>query len=307
VNPIHAPTDSDLAHALDSSDGDSPTEATAASRTGASGGADADRAERLQPTTFDAVAALVSRDLRLFVRSRSQLTSSVIFPLLLLAIIGAGVTDGLDPRNIEDYVTFMVPGVIVLTALFSATFTTASIYQDRDTGMLGVFLSTPHPSHAIVAGKIVASVTIGVGQALFVLAAAATIPEIDFDLAHGTAVGLAIAIGGIVLLNLFLSGIAQWIASHIASNTGFHLVMNLVLFPCLFFSGAFFPLDDLPVWLKALGTVNPLSYAVDLLQVALYGRGIDGYFGLVADFAVTGALAAGALFLGSTRRLAPEG
>jgi ABC-2 type transport system permease protein len=257
----------------------------------------------VRPAALDAVMALVLRDLRLFVRSRSQLTSSVVFPLLLLAIIGAGVTDGLDPRNVEDYVTFMVPGVIVLTALFSATFTTASIYQDRDSGMLGTFLASPHPSYAIVAGKIVSSVVIGVAQALLVLGVAAAIPAIDFDITHGVAGGIAVAFGGIVLLNLFLSGLAQWIASRIASNTGFHLVMNLVLFPCLFFSGAFFPLEDLPAWLKALGTINPLSYAVDLLQIALYGRGTDGYFGLAADIAVMTVLAAAALFLGATRRI----
>jgi ABC-2 type transport system permease protein len=256
-----------------------------------------------QPSALDAIWALVVRDLFLFVRSRSQLTSSVIFPLLLLAIIGAGVTDGLDPRNVEDYVTFMVPGVIVLTSLFSATFTTASIYQDRDTGMLGVFLVSPHPPYVIVAGKIVSSVVIGVAQALLVLAVAAAIPAIDFDLSHGIAGGLALALGGIVLLNLFLSSTAQWIASRIASNTGFHLVMNLVLFPCLFFSGAFFPLDDLPAWLRALGTVNPLSYPVDLLQIALYGRGIDGYFGLAIDLAVMVVLAAAALVAGATRRI----
>ena len=257
----------------------------------------------LQSSSFDAIAALVIRDLFLFARSRSQLTSSVIFPLLLLAIIGAGVTDGLDPRNVEDYVTFMVPGVIVLTSLFSATFTTASMYQDRDTGMLSVFLTSPHPPHTIVAGKILSSVALGVVQALLVLGVAAVIPAIDFDVAHGLAGGLAIAVAGIVLLNLFLSGVAQWIASRISSNIGFHLVMNLVLFPCLFFSGAFFPLDDLPVWLKVLGTLNPLSYAVDLLQVALYGRGMDGYFGIAVDVPVLLTLASVALLAGATRRI----
>jgi ABC-2 type transport system permease protein len=253
--------------------------------------------------TLGAAAALVSRDLRLFARSRSQLYSSVVFPLMLLAIIGAGVTDGLDPRNVEDYVTFLTPGVLVMTALFSATFTTASIYHDRDSGILGVFLASPHPPRTIIAAKITSSVVIGGAQALLVLAVAAAIPAIDFDLAHGVAGGLAIALGGIVLLNVFLSGIAQWIASRVSSNTGFHLVMNLVLFPCLFFSGAFFPLDELPVWLKALGTVNPLSYAVDLLQIALYGRGIDGFFGLPVDLAVMAILAAAALVLGATRRV----
>jgi ABC-2 type transport system permease protein len=250
-----------------------------------------------------AILALVKRDVLLFARSRSQLTSSIVFPLLLLAIIGAGVTDGLDPRNVEDYVTYLVPGVIVLTALFSATFTTASFYQDRDSGILGVFLASPHERRTIVAAKIASSVAIGIAQALLVLVVAALIPAIDFDVPYGLAGGLAVAVAAIITLNLLLSGVAQWLASRISSNTGFHLVMNLVLFPSLFFSGAFFPLEELPAWLRALGTINPLSYAVDMLQIALYGRGIDGYFGLGADLGVLCVLSAVALWAGVNRRI----
>jgi ABC-2 type transport system permease protein len=78
--------------------------------------------------------------------------------------------------------------------------------------------------------------------------------------------------------------------------------MNLVLFPCLFFSGAFFPLDNLPEWLKILGRVNPLSYAVDAMQLSLYADGSHGFFGLPVDFAVMGALAALVFYAGTGRR-----
>jgi ABC-2 type transport system permease protein len=81
---------------------------------------------------------------------------------------------------------------------------------------------------------------------------------------------------------------------------GFHLVMNLVLFPLLFFSGAFFPLGDLPAWLKVLAAVNPLSYAVDLLHTAAYADG-DGHFGLAVDLAVLSALAPVTFLLGIGR------
>jgi ABC-2 type transport system permease protein len=81
---------------------------------------------------LEAIAALVARDLRAFLRSRSQLYSSVLFPLMLLAILGTGVSEGLDPKNIDDYVTFLTPGMIVMTALFSSTFSSASYYADRD-------------------------------------------------------------------------------------------------------------------------------------------------------------------------------
>jgi ABC-2 type transport system permease protein len=252
--------------------------------------------------TLGAVVALVVRDLRAFRRSRSQLYSSVVFPLMLLAILGAGVSDGLDPRNVEDYVTFVTPGMIVMTALFSSTFSSASYYADRDCGIFKVFLASPHSPRVILIGKTLASIIIGVLQALIVLGVAALVPAIDFDWRYGVAGSFGIALAAIVLLNLFLSGVAQLLASRIGSMQGFHLVMNLVLFPFLFFSGAFFPLDDLPVWLKLLGQINPLSYGVDMLRLALYERDDGAYFGLAVDLAVMSVLAAAALWFGTGRQ-----
>ena len=105
----------------------------------------------------------------------------------------------------------------------------------------------------------------------------------------------------VLLLALLLNGFAQVVASRIRTMQGFHLVMNLVLFPLLFFSGAFFPLEDLPTWLKVLATANPLSYAVDLLRTAVYADG-SGYFGLPLDVAVLATLAAAAFLWGIGRR-----
>lgn len=252
-------------------------------------------------STLDAVGALVMRDARALLRSRSQLYSSVLFPLMLLAILGAGVSDGLDPRNVDDYVTYLTPGMIVMTALFSSTFSSASYYQDRDSGMLKVLLASPHSSRVVLFGKTLSAVLLGAAQAFLVLATAALIPAINFHWQYGIAGSLALTLAGIVALNVLLAGLGQWLASRIRTMQGFHLVMNLVLFPFLFFSGAFFPLDDLPIWLETLGRINPLSYAVDLLHLALYARSGDGYFGIGIDLAVIGLLAAGVFYMGTSR------
>ncbi|MBI2723436.1 MAG: ABC transporter permease [Chloroflexi bacterium] len=252
-------------------------------------------------TSIDAIMALLVRDLRAFLRSRSQLYSSVLFPLMLLAILGTGVNDGLDPRNIKDYVTFLTPGMIAMTALFSSTFSSASYYQDRDSGMLQVLLASPHSPRIVLLGKTLSSVIIGVAQALLVLAVASAIPAINFRWQYGVLPSVLTALAAIVLLNLFLSGLGQWLASRIRSMQGFHLVMNLVLFPFLFFSGAFFPLNDLPLWLKILGRVNPLSYAVDVMHLSLYADNGAGAFGLPLDFAVLAVLAAAVFYAGTSR------
>ena len=258
--------------------------------------------------TLDAWAALLARDLRAFVRSRSQWTSSLLFPLMLLAVVGVGVSDGLDPSRVRngDYVSFLVPGIIAMTALFSSTFSSASFYQDRDSGMLKVLLASPHAPAEILLGKSLGAITIGSLQALLILAVAAAVPAISLEWQYGVAPSLLLAVLAVLLLNVLLSGLAQVLASRIRTMQGFHLVMNLVLFPLLFFSGAFFPLDDLPGWLYGLALADPLTYAVDLLQVSLYADGSSASLGIGLDLAVLVSLAALLLFWGTRRHPMPE-
>jgi ABC-2 type transport system permease protein len=250
-----------------------------------------------------ACGALLQRDVRAVLRSRSQLYSSILFPLILLAILGTGVSEGLDPTLVRDgdYSSFLVPGIIAMAVLFSSTFSSASYYQDRDSGLLRVLLASPHSPRVILTGKALAGVSIGGLQALAVLAVAAAVPAIDLEWQYGVVPGILLTVGGVLLLALLLNGFAQVVASRIRTMQGFHLVMNLVLFPLLFFSGAFFPLDDLPTWLKVLATANPLSYAVDLLRAAVYADG-SSYFGLPLDAAVLAALALALFLWGIGRR-----
>jgi ABC-2 type transport system permease protein len=246
---------------------------------------------------------MLQRDVRAVLRSRSQLYSSILFPLMLLAILGTGVSQGLEPAHVRDgdYTSFLVPGMIAMAALFSATFSSASYYQDRDSGMLRVMLASPHEPRVILLGKALAGVSIGCLQALAVLAVATAVPDIDLEWQYGVLPGLALALAALVLLALLLNGFAQVVATRIRTMQGFHLVMNLVLFPLLFFSGAFFPLEDLPGWLKALATANPLSYGVEMLRLAVYADG-SGHFGLALDAAVLTALALALFAWGLQRR-----
>jgi ABC-2 type transport system permease protein len=248
-----------------------------------------------------AALILLERDLRAVARARSQLYSSIITPLIFLVFLGAGVTHGLQPANLPagNFTAFLVPGVVVMTLVFSATFSSASYYRDRDNGVLRVLLASPHSPRRILLGKSLAGVVIGVVQASIVLAIAA--PFVDFRWQYGVPAGLAVAVLVMVLTALLLAGVAQVFASRIQSMQGFHLVMNLVLFPLLFFSGAFFPIADVPTWLEVLARVNPLTYAVDALQVAVYAEDTSGFTGLPIDLAVLGVLAAAVFALSFAR------
>jgi ABC-2 type transport system permease protein len=248
-----------------------------------------------------ACLALFQRDLRAVARSRSQVYSSVLTPLLLLLFLGTGVSRGLEPSRLPagNYTAYLVPGVVVMTAVFSATFSSASYYRDRDSGILRMMFASPLAPRIILLGKSLAGVFIGSVQALVVLAIAS--PWVDFGWQHGVAAGVFISIAAVVLLAVFLAGVAQVLASRIEAMQGFHLLMNLVLFPLLFISGAFFPVANLPAWLEVIARINPLSYAVDALLLATYAEGSNGFFGLWQDFAVLGGLAVAVFALGLVR------
>jgi ABC-2 type transport system permease protein len=248
-----------------------------------------------------ASAALFERDIRAVARARSQLYSSILTPLLLLVFLGTGVSEGLEPSNLSagNFTAYLVAGVVVMTSVFSATFASASYYRDRDSGILRMFLSSPNSPRAILFGKSLAGVLIGSVQSVVVLLVAA--PFVEFEWQYGILPGIGIAVASVVLLNVMLGGFAQAMASRIQTMQGFHLLMNLALFPMLFFSGAFFPVEGLPAWLEVLARLNPLSYAVDALLLAAYADGTSGYFGLAIDFVVLSALAVGAYGLGLAR------
>ncbi len=251
--------------------------------------------------TASACAALVMRDLRGVVRARSQLYSSVFTPLLFLVFLGNGVSEGLAPSKLPagSFTAYLVAGSVVMTSVFSSTFSSASFYRDRDSGVLRMLLASPHPARVILLGKSLAGVAIGAIQAAAVLFIAA--PFVEFEWQYGVAGGLGVALLTVVLLNVLLAGLAQALASRIQTMQGFHLVMNLALFPLLFFSGAFFPVDELPAWLQVMAYANPLTYAVDALELAAYAANGEAFIGLGVDFAVLGALAAAVYSLGLAR------
>jgi len=203
---------------------------------------------------MSAALAIATRDLRAVARSRSQLYSSMFTPLLLLVFLGTGVSEGLDPSNLPggDFTAFLVAGAVVMTSVFSSTFSTASYYRDRDSGLLRLMLSSPNHPRLLLFGKSLSALLIGSVQGIVVLVVAAVF--VDFEWQYGVVPGLVVAIAAIVLVNLMLTGLAQALASRIQTMQGFHLLMNLALFPLLFFSGAFFPIEDLPGWLSCWRT-----------------------------------------------------
>ena len=188
-------------------------------------------------------------------RSRSQLYSSIFTPLLFLVFLGNGVSDGLVAARSSAPATSpptSSPGSVVMTI---------RVLVDL---LQRLVLPRPrhrHPAHvpvvaalaraSILFGKSLAGVVIGSVQALVVFAGSGAVRRLRLAVRRHP--GRPHRLATIVLLNVMLGGLAQVLASRIQTMQGFHLMMNLALFPLLFFSGAFFPVDNLPMWLEGAG------------------------------------------------------
>ena len=153
----------------------------------------------------------------------------------------------------------------------------------------------------ILLGKALAAVVIGSLQSVAVLVLAVVIPGIELSWQFGWLGGAATVVAAIVTLNVMLNGLALLIAVRVRTMQGFHLIMNLALFPLFFLSGAFFPLEGAPEWLRIISYVNPLTYPVDLIQYACWAASPEGLIGPAITAPVLGVLALAAIVLGLRR------
>jgi ABC-2 type transport system permease protein len=213
-----------------------------------------------------AVWSLASRELKRFVRQRNRVFGALAQPVLFWALFGSG----LDPsfraagRSNIGYVEYFFPGIVILTLLFTAIFTTISIIEDRNNGFLQSVLIAPIDRSTIVCGKVLGTTILAVGQAALVLALA-PVSGLDLSIPE-IASGLAL----LVLIAVGLAGLGFSIAWRMDSTQGFHAIMTAFLMPMWFLSGAFFPAAGLPTWLATLVMLNPLTYGVAAFRRVLY-------------------------------------
>ena len=209
-----------------------------------------------------------SRDLIRFSRNRGRIVASMATPLLFLFVFGAGLGPAMAPMaggNLS-FEQFMFPGVIAMTVLFTAVFAAVSIVWDREFGFLKEVMVAPVSRRAVALGKVAGGSTIAMFQGLLILILA---PLLGISMTFEQAIYLLLLM---LLLAAMMSSLGILIAARQRSMEGFQVVMNFIMLPMLFLSGAFFPLTGVPVWMEALANVNPVSYGVDpLRQVALRG------------------------------------
>ena len=227
------------------------------------------------------------REVKKYLRSRVQIVASMGGPLMYLGVLGFGLGPVFKKAGEGSYLQFMAPGVIGMTVLFTAMFSGIAMLWDRQFGFLKETLVAPVPRLSIMIGRTLGGATVAVlqGTLIFVVALIA-----GFRPTTLLAVPLAFLV--IALIAIVFAALATAIGSGLKEMQGFQMVMNFLVMPTFFLSGAIYPLEGLPRVLAAFTRVDPLTYGVDGMRGLLTGR---THFGVGVDVAVL--LGVGVLFV----------
>jgi ABC-2 type transport system permease protein len=217
-----------------------------------------------------AIRIVWQRELIRFVSDRLRLASSLVQPLLWLFVLGTGLSRAISPTGAAaggvDLRTFMFPGVLAMTVLFTAVFSAASIVFDREFGFLREMLVAPVSRTAIVLGKCLGGATVATLQGIMVLALAGLV-GVPYD-----PVLLLTLVAEMLLLAFTLTAFGVMAAARIRSIQAFMPLVQMFLMPMFFLSGALYPITNLPAWLQVITHVNPLTYAVDPMRHAVFSH-----------------------------------
>lgn len=211
-----------------------------------------------------AVKVVMHRELIRFWQDRMRIAVALVQPVLFLFVLGTGLASltsagsgGVDLR------TFMFPGVLAMSVMMPAMFSAGSIVFDREYGFLREMLVAPVSRSAIVVGKCLGGAVVSTAQGLLVLVLA---PVVGIPYSPW----IFTVVAQLVVLSFTLTAFGVLAASRIKSFQGFMALVNMIMMPMLFLSGAMFPLAGLPLWLQSLTNLNPLTYAVDAVRRTVF-------------------------------------
>jgi ABC-2 type transport system permease protein len=224
--------------------------------------------ERSIRADLRAVSIVWRRELIRFRTDRLRAVTSLVQPVLFLFILGTGLSR-LAGRGLPsgvDFQTFIYPGVLAMSVLFTSIFSAASIVWDREFGFLREMLVAPVRRWAIVIGKCLGGATVATFQGIIFLALAG-VAHVPYD-----PVLLLTLVGELLLLSFTLTAFGVMMAARIKQIQAFMALTQLFVLPLFFLSGALYPLNGLPAWLTVLTRIDPLTYIVDPMRQAVFGH-----------------------------------
>jgi len=206
------------------------------------------------------------RDILRFWHDKMRMISSIALPLLFLIVFGSGLSSrmGLLGPGI-DFAQFIFPGIIGMTVLMSSFMAGVSLVWDREFGFLKEVLVAPISRISVAVGKALGAATVAMLQGIIILLFA---PLIGVSLSVWTVLAL---LPLMFLLAASMGSLGILLATRIRSMEAFQAVMQMVMFPMIFLSGVFFPMDGLPVWMSVLVKINPATYGIAPIRQVVLG------------------------------------
>jgi ABC-2 type transport system permease protein len=206
------------------------------------------------------------REIIRFARNRIRILTSLAQPILFLFVLGTGLAPVIKVPGGFDFRTFMYPGVIAMTILFTAIFSAVSIVWDREFGFLREMLVAPVRRGAIMVGKCAGGATVATMQGVIILVLAGLVhvpysPVLFIEL-----------LGMMVITATMLTAFGLFLAARIQEIESFQVVMQLFVLPMFFLAGAVFPIHRLPAWLGTLTRFDPLAYVVDAMRRTVFAH-----------------------------------
>jgi ABC-2 type transport system permease protein len=232
---------------------------------------------------MSAIYILWLREMKRYFRSKAQIIGGLGQPILYLLALGVGLGPVFQRAGQGSYIQFLAPGVIGMTVLFSAAFAGIGLLWDRQFGFLKETLVAPVPRLYVMIGRTLGGATTAVLQGVLVL-----IVCVIGGFRPTSFASAALALPMMALIAIVFCAFGTALGSRMESMQAFPLVMNFLMMPLFFLSGALYPLDGLPGAFKIVTSANPLSYGVDGLRGALIGA---THFGIGLDMLVLGAVA----------------
>ncbi|NCP72057.1 ABC transporter permease [archaeon] len=215
---------------------------------------------------MNTVYILWQRQLKRFYRNKSRVIGSFAQPLLFLVAFGFGFGPVFEQAGQGSYLQFLVPGIISMSVLFSSIFSGIELIWDKQFGFLKETLVAPVSRLKIMIGKVLGGATIAVMQGIIILLISLLFGFKIFNVWFAL-----LSIISMLITAILFTAIGTAIASKLTDMQGFQLLMNLLVMPLFFLSGALFPLDNLPKAISIITSLNPLTYAVDLIRYFLIG------------------------------------
>jgi len=266
---------------------------------------------------LNAVASMFYRQVKRWANSRSRLVSTVIQPLLWLVFLGLGFGGVFNPENIDasalginmtsipipvnvtslmsryfnnvfggvDYITFMISGMVAMTAFMGSFIAGISVIWDKQFGFLKETLVAPAPRSLIIAGRILGDAFVNTVQSAIIITLALLFTS------SIRLTGIPLALLYVFIMAVGFTGLGIAVSLKFSSMEGFQMIVNIVTMPLMFMSGVFYPVKSMPSWMQTIAMFNPLTYAVHASRYWLTGANVGfDYMDPIVDLVLLSAM-----------------